>query len=243
MKQKKPLIFRVTEKIVRLIYRPYKIIYYDDITEHGNLFIANHAQIHGPLATYLYFPFPKKTWVISNMTKLKEVPAYAREDFWRHKHWSIKWLFWIFSYMIAPISVFFMKYADTIPVYKDMRAHITFRDTIESLSNQTDVVIFPECRKEYNHILFDFQKHFVDIARLYYKKHHQVIKFYPMYICKDLKTIVIGKAISFNPDNDIEDERIRITTYLREEITKLALDLPSHKVIPYINGLKRVKSK
>ena len=40
------------------------------------------------------------------MTKLKEVPAYAREDFWRHKHWSIKWLFWIFSYMIAPISVF-----------------------------------------------------------------------------------------------------------------------------------------
>lgn len=244
MKQKrKPILFRILERIVKIFYRPYEVIYHEEIDESGNIFIANHAQAHGPLASYLYFPHQKKIWVISQMTKLKEVPAYVREDFWRHKHWSIKWFFWIISYVIAPISVFIMKHAGTIPVYKDMRGHITFRKSIESINENYNLVIYPEHRVEYNHILFDFQKNFVDVARLYYKKHQKILKFYPMYICADLRKMVIGKPIEFNPHNEIEEERNRIITHLKEEITKLALSLPAHKIVPYINGLKREQSK
>lgn len=54
-----------------------------------------------------------------------------------------------------------------------------------------------------------------------------------MYNVPRLKKIVLGKPIKFNANELIENERKRICDYLKEEITKLAKDLPPHKVLPY----------
>ena len=49
----------------------------------------------------------------------------------------------------------------------------------------------------------------------------------------------IGKGIVFNEKNNIEEERARIATYLSDEITEIARELPSHKVVPYRNIPRR----
>ena len=45
----------------------------------------------------------------------------------------------------------------------------------------------------------------------------------------------IGKPIVFDPTAPIEQERKRITDYLMEAITEIAVNLPAHTVVPYPN--------
>ena len=87
----------------------------------------------------------------------------------------------------------------------------------------------------YNHILFQFQDRFIDIAKLYYKRTGKCLSFVPMYIAPGLKKIVLGKPIAFCPETDIEQERKRICRELMQRITELAVQLPEHKVVPYRN--------
>src|SRR5690554_3077925 len=239
-KQKKPLFFRFIYSIVRKVYSKFEVEIKGKIDEQGNIYVSNHANLHGPLSLYFYFPFENRIWVIGQMCEYKEAAAYAMDDFWRHKSKATKWLYWLFSKIIvAPLAPYLFKHANTIPVYKDTRLRKTFYKTIDALSNNEDIIIFPEGRRKHNRFLNDFQPYFIDVAKHYYKKTNKRIKFYPVYTCPDLKKTIIGKPVTFNPEADIELERKRIINYLQAEITSLAEELPRHKVTPYTNMKKK----
>ena len=51
----------------------------------------------------------------------------------------------------------------------------------------------------------------------------------------NLKKMYIGKPTAFDPNAPIEQERKRITDYLMEQITQIAVNLPEHTVVPYPN--------
>ncbi|HEY8444643.1 MAG TPA: hypothetical protein VIK94_00790 [Bacilli bacterium] len=239
--KKKPLIFRIIKRIVCLFYKKYTIVFNTDVETHGHFYISNHAQLHGPLGLYLYFPFRKYIWVIGQMCNRKEVYAYAMDDFWRNKSKYTKWLYKIFAKLIvAPFASFLFNRADTIPVYKDARLRFTMKETIKRLCEGKDIIIFPEGREHYNKFINDFQIHFVDVAKPYYHKTGIKAKFYPVYTCHDLKIVLIGEPIEFDPDNKLDDERRRIINYLQNEITRLGESLPNHRIVPYDNIKKRL---
>ena len=236
--KKKPLFFKLARSIARIFYRKRKIIGEENIPCEPSLIVGNHAQMHGPLSCELFFPTKKYIWCIGQMMKMKEVPNYAYKDFWSHKPKCIRWLFKIISYIIAP-AAYFLKHADTIAVYKDARIVHTFKETVDKLNEGANVVVFPECPTEYNNIVNEFQDKFIDVARLYYKKYNKEISFTPMYNAAKLKTIVFGKPIKFDASKPIEEERKRICDYLKDEITKIAKELPVHMVVPYLNIKKK----
>jgi hypothetical protein len=60
-----------------------------------------------------------------------------------------------------------------------------------------------------------------------------------MYVAPDLKKMYIGKGTKYNADNTPESERIRITDYISDEITKTARSLPKHTIVPYCNIPKK----
>ena len=240
--KKKPMLFRFIFFVVRVFYPKVEVIQHD-VIEPGSLMVANHAQIHGPITTYLFHPNPKKVWVISDMCHVKTVPKYAFEDFWGDSKIPFRWFFKLLSFLIAPISPYIMKHGGTIPVYKSIAITKTFQYTIQTLQKEEDVFIFPEGRSSHNPILNDFQTNFVDVARLYYKKHQKALSFYPVYIAPFAKKMVIGKKIEYNATNSIEEERIRICEYIKREITKMAFDLPKHRIIPYAKEKKKRYSK
>ena len=60
-----------------------------------------------------------------------------------------------------------------------------------------------------------------------------------MYIAPKLKKIYIGKGIVFDNENNIDEERKKISAYLSDEITRIARELPLHTVVPYRNIPKR----
>lgn len=230
-----PWLFRQLYRIVWLFSPKYTLFGTEKLPQEPCVIVGNHCQIYGPLAAEFYMPRPHRTWCIGEMMNRKEVPAYAFQDFWSRKPRRLHWFYRILSHLIAPLSVYILTNAYTIPVYRDTRVLTTFRKSIESLKNGEDVVIFPEKNEPYNGILWQFQEHFVDLAQLYAKRTGNTLSFVPMYISPRLKSIYFGDPIRFNPSAPANEERKRICDALMTGITGLATALPQHVVVPYPN--------
>jgi len=227
--------FWVLRKILKWVYPRISVEGQDNLPEETCIVVGNHSHMHGPLAGEFYFPGKRKMWCAHQMMYLKEVPAYTFEDFWSLKPKWTHWFYHIASYLIAPLSVCLFRNARTIPVYRDNRLLTTFKLTISALEDSTNVIIFPECYDTYNHIVYQFQDKYIDVAKLYYKRTGKALRFVPLYVAPNLKTMYIGKPTVFDPNAPIEQERKRITDYLMEQITEIAVNLPVHTVVPYPN--------
>lgn len=246
MKQRKPFFYRLIQGTVRLLYRKYTVTEENPSETGGNIYISNHAQIHGPIGHQLYFPRAKKIWVIGEMCNRQEACDYSIKDFWPHKSRTTKWIYILFSKLVISwLAPYLFTHADTIPVYKDIRLRQTMNLTIDALERGEDVVIFPEHQVVYNRYINDFQEHFVDVAKRYTRRVGKNLQFYPVYTCPSLKKILIGRPISYDATHQPDEERIRIITHLQNEITRLGDSLPNHTIVPYanINKKKRPKSK
>lgn len=235
--QTKPFIF--IKKVLRLIYKKYEIEGMENLPDEPAIIVANHSQIHGPLAAELYLDNRFYIWCTGQMLKLRDVPAYAYTDFWSQKPKSVRWFYKIASYLIAPVAVYLLGHARTIAVYKDNRYLSTCRNTVAKLKEGKHIVIFPEHDQKHNNIVYDFQDGFVDIARLYYKKTGKALSFVPMYIAPNLRKMYLGNPVSYSPDNPAEDERKRISGLIMDEISDIAYSLPLHTVVPYRNIKKK----
>ena len=233
--KKKSSAFKMIRGLVDLFYPKTQIVGIENVPDEPCVIIGNHSQLHGPIACELYFPDNYYTWCASQMMELKEVPAYAYQDFWSEKPRMLKPFFKLLSYIIAPLSVIVFNNARTIAVYKDKRVLSTFRESVSKLKEGKNIVIFPEHNVKHNNIVCDFQEGFVDIARVYHGSAGNGLAFVPLYIAPKLKTMYLGKPIRFSADNPIEEERRRICDYLMDEITDIACGLPRHTVVPYSN--------
>ena len=240
MEEKKTsLLFRMIKWFVKLFYPKMEAVGTENLPDEPVMVVGNHTQMHGPIACELYFPGQRYTWCAGQMMRLEEVPEYAFQDFWSQKP---KWthpFFKLLSYIIAPISVCVFNNARTIAVYHDTRIISTFKNTVKALKEGKSVIIFPEHDVKYNHIVYDFQDKFIDIAKLYYKQTGKALQFVPMYIAPKLHKMYLGKPTAFRPDADMDEERRRIKNYLMEEITAIACGLPEHTVVPYRNIPKK----
>ena len=228
-------LYRVIKWLVRVFYPKTEIAGTETLPAEPCVIVGNHTQMNGPIVSELYIPGRHYTWCAAEMMELREVPVYAYRDFWSMKPVWIRWLYRLFSYIIAPVSVCVFNNAETIPVYHDTRVIGTFRRSVGALQDGANLVIFPEHGEPCNNILYDFQDKFIDVARFYGKKTGKSLPFVPMYVAPALKTAYIGTPIRFDTEAPIESERQRIKEYLMGEITAMAVSLPEHTVVPYLN--------
>ena len=227
------LAYRAIKGTVRFFYRKYRCVGAEQIPDEAVIFVGNHSQAHGPLAGEFYMPVPRKTWCASQMMERKEVAAYAYQDFWAQ---NPKWTLWFYkglSHAIVPLSVLLFNHAETIPVYRDSRVLSTFRATVQALEAGTSVLIFPEKNGTHNNILYEFQDHFIDVAKLWYKRTGKALAFVPLYVCPARKTLNFGEAVRFDPAAPMDAERERICNTLKARIRAMAEALPRHRVVPY----------
>lgn len=227
--------FRLLRGAVHLFYPKTRFYGMENLPEEGCILVSNHAQMHGPIIAELYFPGERTIWCIADMMVLREVPAYAYQDFWSEKPKILRPFFKLLSYIIAPLAACVFPRARTIPVYHDARLVSTFRLTLAALDKGTRVIIFPECKEKNTHIVNRFQDKFVDTAKMYYARTGKKISFVPMYLAPRRREAHIAPPIEYNPENDIRTERERICRLTSDAITSLAEALPKHKVVPYDN--------
>lgn len=228
-------LYRVIRFFVKLFYPRTQVQGLAQLPQEPCIVVANHAQMHGPVACELYFPGKRAIWCAGQMMHWKEVPQYAYQDFWSLKPAWSRWFYKLLSYVITPFSVCVFQNAHTIGVYRDARILTTFKKTVTCLQEGVNVVIFPEHEAAYNHIVNEFQDKFIDIARLYYKKTGKCLRFVPMYIAPAHKSMYLGQAIAYDPDIPMERQRQTVSAHLMNQITALAEALPPHRVVPYQN--------
>ncbi|MCR4840171.1 MAG: 1-acyl-sn-glycerol-3-phosphate acyltransferase [Lachnospiraceae bacterium] len=232
-------LYRIIRGLVKFFYPKITHEGLENLPDEPAIYVGNHTQMNGPIIGELYFPVDRDIWCISEMMHMKQVPAYAYEDFWSGKPKYIRWFYKILSYVIAPVAHVVFNSADTIEVHKNLHIIQTFKDTTENLSAGKSVIIFPESREPYNNIVYEFQPGFVDAAYYHYKKTGKDVLFVPIYNAPALKKLCFGKPVRFNHENDKEAEKKRLCGYLKEEITRVATSLPKHKVVPYPNMRKK----
>ncbi len=233
-------IYRVIRFLVWLFFPKMKLYGTENLPEGESAVIGNHCHMYGPIVGQIYTPGKHNVWCIGEMMHLKEVPAYAYQDFWSGKPAKIRWFYKILSYLVAPIASCIFNNADCIAVYHDARLMTTFKETTACLNDGSRVVIFPECYDPHNQIVYEFQNRFVDIARLHYRKTKKRLAFVPMYIAPALKSVYYLPPVYFDPEAPIEEERVRIASYLMDTITEKAESLPRHRVVPYPNVSKKL---
>ena len=240
MEHKKTSVpFQIIKRLVRLFYGQMEIEGLEHLPKQDAVIVGNHSQMNGPIAGELFMADNCYIWCAGEMMNLKEVPKYAFRDFWSHKPSWTHPFYKILSYLIAPFANCIFNNARTIGVYHDARVITTFKETIKKLQAGANILVFPEKDVKHNHILYEFQENFVDVAKLYYKKTGVALTFVPLYIAPEMRKMYIGKGICFDYKNSIEGERKRITRYLSDEITEIATNLPLHTVVPYRNIPKR----
>ena len=233
------LRYRIIRWLVWLFSPKYRLFGTENIPEGECIIAGNHCHMQGPIAGELYTPGIHDVWCAGEMMNRSEVAAYAYQDFWSGEPKAFRWFFKLLSHIITPLSVLVFNSAHTIAVYHDARLKTTIRDTLARLQAGSRVVIFPEHYTKHNNIVYDFQQNFVDIARFYYKKTGKCLRFVPMYLSPELKSMYFGEAVEFDADTPISEERTRICNALMDRITQIAVSLPEHTVIPYPNVSKK----
>ncbi len=233
------LLYRIIKALVRLFYGKTRVEGVGNLPDEPCIIVGNHCQMNGPIACELDFPGLHYTWCAGEMMHLKEVPAYAFRDFWSNKPRSVRWLFRIASYLIAPLSVCVFQNANCIGVYRDARIVGTFRETVAILQRGANVIIFPEHDPPRSNILSEFQDRFVTVARQYHRRSGKAVCFVPLYLAPALKTMYLGEPVRFDPDAPAKEECRRVSETLMARITAMATALPRHRVVPYRNIPKK----
>lgn len=240
--KKKPVsyaCFRVIRFLVKLFYPKMTVEGLENLPDEACIVVGNHTQMNGPICGELHFPGKRKIWCAHQMMYIKEVPAYAFEDFWSSKPKWTHWFFRLLSYIIAPLSSCLFNNAQTIPVFRDNRLLTTFKQTIAQLEEGCNIIIYPECYEPHNNIVYQFQDRFIDVAKLYYKRTGKTVSFVPMYIAPALKKMYLGEPIAYDPNIPMEEQRKKIADYLMDAVTQIAVNLPRHRVVPYPNTPKK----
>jgi hypothetical protein len=242
VRKKRKIGYKIFKFCVKIFYHSTRFLGKENLPNKPCVIVANHAQIHGPLAVELQFPREKYIWMTGEMAHFKGIPAYAMNDFWGYKKGVKRAFYKCLSYLCAPFFAFVHKNANIIDVYKDARVIKTFKNTVSALKDGADVVIFPESRELNNEFINKFYEHFVDVARVYYKATGEELTFVPMYNAPKLKVSIFGKPITYDHNQPAEKQREDICGYLSGEITRLGKNLPKHKIVPYDNvGRKNYK--
>lgn len=229
--------------VIRLVYPRTGSVGTENIPCEPCIFVGNHAQIHGPILSQIGFPADALTWCIGQMSNIHEVADYMYRDFWSRKKGAARVFFRLVSYVLAPVAVALFTNTKTIDVYKDSRVMKTFRRSVNALKEGKSLLIFPETYEGYNQVVCQFQKNFVDVARLYYRQTGKAVAFVPVYTAPKLHSQFFGRPVYYDPAAPVDTERERIVRCMQDAITDLAVAQPEHIVIPYPNIPKKEYTK
>lgn len=233
--KKTSLFYRFIRFWVKAFSPKYEMTGLENLPEGGCVIVGNHCHIYGPVAAELYTPGRHYIWCAGEMMHREEVAAYAYRDFWSNEPKPVRWFYRILSHLIVPLAVCIFNNAHTIGVYHDSRVLNTFRESVDLLSKDCKIVIFPEHNVRYNNVVYEFQDRFIDLARTYRKKTGKDLAFVPAYLSPELKKAVFGEPVYYVGKGSAEEERKRVCSKLMESVTAMAAALPEHTVIPYPN--------
>ena len=234
-KAEKPgLWYRFGVRLVRLFKKKMTVNEHaGPLPEEAVVFVANHAQIFGPLSAVLDMPRKVWPWVDARVMDKKTAAQFAFIDFLEGDRRRCKWFFRMLSHVVSFLLRPLLRDAGGIPVYRDRQVIKTFARSCELLSQGESLILFPEKEYYYSDYIFEIQDGFVDLGRFWFKQTGKRLIFVPVYFAPGLNSVNFGEPVTYDPQADPRAERRRVAALLKQRIDALARSLPPHKPIPF----------
>ena len=191
------------------------------------VFLGNHAEIYGPIASALCFPVQVRFWVISKMMfKKKDVRAYLYENTFSKKTYLPVFVRKLLAWYLGWLSVNVMSALRAIPVYRDspMKLRQTLRESVEALAQGENLMIFPE-HPEGKYVkggISELSPGFLMLAEAWWKKAGKKMRMMPVFANRGKRTFTFGKEIVYEPENGYAAEQERILEEAYRQLSDLS---------------------
>lgn len=220
-KQNRPLYFRAMKKMMKGRYKEPEFVFMGEGFSEGGIILSNHEGTDAPMSLELYCDKPLRMWGAHEMNSgLRELYRYQTRVYYHEKkHWNLH-LARLFCLVASPLTNLFYKGLNLISTYKDGRFLKTIRESVTSIENGENVVIFPEnSANGYLERLEGFYGGFVLLAESLYKKGIDVPIYVTYYKKKELKYFV-DEPIKYSQVS-LGRNRNQIAEYLLERCNAL----------------------
>ena len=226
---KERIVTRTTIAILRPFNR-HRMVDFDHVKldpDNPVVFLGNHAEIYGPIASALCFPVPVRFWVISKMMfKKKDVRAYLYENTFSKKTYLPVFVRKLLAWYLGWLSVNVMNALRAIAVYRDspMKLRQTLRESVEALEQGENLMIFPE-HPEGKYVkggISELSPGFVMLAEAWWKKTGKKMRMMPVFANREKRTFTFGEEIVYEPENGYAAEQERILEAAYQQLTALS---------------------
>ncbi|KAA9300377.1 MULTISPECIES: hypothetical protein [Aerococcus] len=216
---------RLLRRFVRLFLPKYQFNGEDlpDLDQ-PTIFVSHHENLKGPLRLMVWTPVFMRPWVFAKLTQVKSCYRHF-SSYTFHKRFGLpKALSKCLAWPTARISVFFLKSARSIPVYRQSKKiRLTFKESVASLQAGQPIAIFPDIDyQNSDQSIGELYEGFLTIDQLYYKKYGQRIQFIPLVANKYKKEFEIGRPLRFTGRIKFRKERELIAQALQDELNRLS---------------------
>ena len=226
---KEKLITRVVVSLLRPFNR-HTMVNLDHVRpdpDNPLVFLGNHAEIYGPIASALCFPVPVRFWVISRMMgRRQDVKKYLYENTFSKKTFLPVFVRRMLAWSMGWLSVNVMCGLNSIPVYRDspMKLRITLRKSVEAMENGDNLMIFPEHPdgKYQKGGVSEFSPGFLMLAEAWWKRSGKKMRIMPVYANREKRTFTFGNEIIYEPEKGFAAEQERILKEARNQILRMA---------------------
>ncbi|MBR6211723.1 MAG: 1-acyl-sn-glycerol-3-phosphate acyltransferase [Bacteroidales bacterium] len=189
------------------------------------VFVCNHGRISGPVTAVLHLPVRVRPWINACMLDRGEATSTMMNTF-RDKMTFLgpglkrKLLYGLSGPICHVLNSF-----GPVPVHKgDPRKSLeTIILGVEALERGENLLIFPEKPGDrYDEESYkEFNSGFAALGRAYCKRTGRNLKFYPVFSDSASRKFIIGKSVSYDPDNGSREEKMRITAELKDRMMAL----------------------
>ena len=191
------------------------------------VFLGNHAEIYGPIASALCFPYKVRFWVINKMMfNKKDVRAYLYENTFSKKTFLPVFVRRLLAWYLGWLSVNVMNALRAIAVYRDspMKLRQTIRESVDALNNGENLMIFPE-HPEGKYVkggISELSPGFLMLAEAWWKKSGRKLRMMPVFANREKRTFTFGDEIVYEPENGYAAEQERILKEAYDQLVELS---------------------
>ena len=185
----------------------------------GVVYVCRHLNMHGPVTTISKIGFDVHPMVFSVFTKYRTSFKHFRNYTFMTAKKMNKFSATICAFFVTLVNVPLLKSFECIPVHrKDTQALTTLKKAIKHLINHENVILYPDI--EYtadSKTETDIYTGFLLLEKIYYKKTGKHLRFVPIVVDDENRTIIEKSPIRFK-NGDFKSQMNTVKQEIMEAI-------------------------